>query len=134
MNNTLINELIQKLDGAYAESTIRAYRKNLESYATFCALKGYPFLPSPVEAIVNFIDHLTKLELSAFYIRRHVTAIAIIHRMSRYPDPTIDPRYQDRSKAGLPATWSLPKASRRHELCPDRQDPPRHTRHTTWHP
>ena len=91
MNNTLINELIQKLDGAYAESTIRAYRKNLESYATFCELKGYPFLPSPAEAIVAFIDHLTGLELSAFYIRRHVTAIALIHRMSRYPDPTIDP-------------------------------------------
>ena len=88
MNNTLIDELIQRLEGAYAESTIRAYRKNLESYATFCELKGYGFLPSPVEAIVAFIDHLTGLELSAFYIRRHVTAIALIHRMSRYPDPT----------------------------------------------
>ena len=66
MNNTLIDELIQRLEGAYAESTIRAYRKNLESYATFCELKGYPFLPSPVEAIVAFIDHLTGLELSAF--------------------------------------------------------------------
>jgi len=29
--------------------------------------------------------------LSAHYIRRHMTAIAHLHRMSRYPDPTLDP-------------------------------------------
>ena len=49
------------------------------------------FLPASIDTMVGFIDHLLQQNLSAHYIRRHMTAIAHLHRMSRYPDPTLDP-------------------------------------------
>ena len=91
MDNTLIFNIFQKLEGAYADTTIRAYEKNMKSYVEFCDTYRYSALPSSISGIVHFIDHLVGLELSAFYIRRHLTAIAYIHKMTRHNDPTQDP-------------------------------------------
>jgi len=86
-----ITQIFKKLEGAYADSTILAYQKNIKNYLVFCEDFKYQVLPSSAEAIVHFIDHLVKQELSAFYIRRHLTAIAHIHKMTRRFDPTQDP-------------------------------------------
>ena len=68
--------IFKKLEGAYADSTIRAYQKNISNYMAFCKGYHYPVLPSSIMGIVEFIDHMVGLKLSAFYIRRHLTAIA----------------------------------------------------------
>ena len=86
-----ITQIFKKLEGAYADSTIRAYAKNIENYQHYCQLQNASVLPSKIDTIVGFIDHLLAQNLSAYYIRRHVTAIAHIHRMSHRPDPTTDP-------------------------------------------
>jgi len=83
--------IFKKLEGAYADTTIRAYEKNIKTYVEFCDAYKYSVLPSSIQGIVHFIDHLVELELSAFYIRRHLTAIAHIHRMTRHDNPTQDP-------------------------------------------
>ena len=83
--------IFKKLEGAYADTTIRAYEKNMKTYVEFCQTHQYSVLPSPIPGIVHFIDHLVELELSAFYIRRHLTAIAHIHKMTKQDDPTQDP-------------------------------------------
>lgn len=83
--------IFKKLEGAYANSTIRAYQKNITTYTDFCTVYDYPVLTTSTEAIVHFINHLVEQELSAFYIRRHLTAIAHIHRMTKREDPTQDP-------------------------------------------
>ena len=83
--------IFKKLEGAYADSTIRAYQKNITTYTDFCTVYDYPVLPTSTEPIVHFINHLVEQELSAFYIRRHLTAIAHIHRMTKREDPTQDP-------------------------------------------
>ena len=86
-----ITQIFQKLEGAYADTTIRAYQKNISNYMAFCKGYHYPVLPSSIMGIVEFIDHMVGLKLSAFYIRRHLTAIAHIHKMTRNNDPTKDP-------------------------------------------
>lgn len=83
--------IFNKLNGAYADSTIRAYQKNMETYTEFCNTYRYPILPTSTQAIVNFIDLLVEQELSAYYIRRHLTAIAHVHRMTKHDDPSQDP-------------------------------------------
>ena len=86
-----ITTIFNKLNGAYADTTIRAYEMNIKTYVEFCQKYQHSVLPSSIPGIVHFIDHLVGLELSAFYIRRHLTAIAHIHRMTRHSDPTQDP-------------------------------------------
>lgn len=86
-----ITTIFNKLNGAYADSTIRAYQKNMVTFTEFCKTYHYPILPTSTEAIVHFIDHLVDQELSAYYIRRHLTAIAHVHRMTKHDDPSQDP-------------------------------------------
>ena len=86
-----ITHIFKKLEGAYADTTIRAYEKNMKTYVEFCQTYQYSVLPSSTSGIVHFIDHLVELELSAFYIRRHLTAIAHIHKMTGHDDLTQDP-------------------------------------------
>jgi site-specific recombinase XerD len=83
--------IFKKLEGAYADSTIRAYQKNMVTFTEFCNVYNYPILPTKSQAIVHFIDHLVEQELSAYYIRRHLTAIAHVHRMTKHNDPCQDP-------------------------------------------
>ena len=83
--------IFKKLEGAYADTTIRAYEKNMKTYVEFCQTYQYSVLPASIPGIVHFIDHLVDLKLSAFYIRRHLTAIAHIHKMTKHDDPTQDP-------------------------------------------
>lgn len=90
MNNT-IDGLLHKIEGAYADNTIRAYRRNLSNFQAYCQQTHQPFLPASIDTLVGFIDQLLQQNLSAHYIRRHMTAIAHLHRMSRSPDPTLDP-------------------------------------------
>jgi len=86
-----ITTVFNKLNGAYADSTIRAYQKNMATYNEFCKTYHYPILPTTTQAIVHFIDHLVEQELSAYYIRRHLTAIAHLHRMTKQDDLSQDP-------------------------------------------
>ncbi len=86
-----ISQLLEKIEGAYADNTIRAYRRNLTNFQAYCQQTHQAFLPATNDTLVGFIDHLLQQNLSAHYIRRHMTAIAHLHRMSRYPDPTLDP-------------------------------------------
>jgi len=86
-----ISQLLEKIESAYADNTIRAYRRNLTNFQAYCQQAHQPFLPTSIDTLVGFIDHLLQQNLSAHYIRRHMTAIAHLHRMSRYPDPTLDP-------------------------------------------
>ena len=90
MNHT-IDGLLHKIEGAYADNTIRAYRRNLSNFQAYCQQTHQSFLPASIDTLVGFIDQLLQQNLSAHYIRRHITAIAHLHRMSRYPDPTLDP-------------------------------------------
>ena len=61
-----ITTVFNKLNGAYADSTIRAYQKNMVTFTEFCNTYRYPILPTSTQGVVHFIDHLVEQELSAY--------------------------------------------------------------------
>jgi len=74
MNNTLyslavLKETMEKIDGAYAPSTIRAYKTNFKKFIYFCEEFNAIPLPADSSNIAGYIAHLTKIGLKSSSIR-----------------------------------------------------------------
>jgi site-specific recombinase XerD len=94
MNNTARNCLqatIKKIEGAYAPSTIRAYKSNFENFIKFCDEIKQEALPAPSEVVVSFIKSISGGRLKSASIRMAVASIATIHKLNRLNDPVNDP-------------------------------------------
>jgi site-specific recombinase XerD len=90
MNHTArdcLQATIKKIEGAYATSTIRAYKSNFADFIEFCEQNKVNSLPSEGETIALFIEKLSR-HLRSSSIKIAVAAISSIHRMNGYPDPT----------------------------------------------
>ena len=94
MNTTakqLLKETIDKIEGAYAPSTIRAYRANFERFITFSEnLKAAP-LPAESETVTQYIKQLSGGQLKSASIRIAIASISAIHRLNQLIDPTTHP-------------------------------------------
>jgi len=44
--DTMIDEIFEKFDGAFAENTMRAYRSDFEQYSKWCANKSIAPIPA----------------------------------------------------------------------------------------
>lgn len=84
----LLQKTIAKINGAYAPSTIRAYRANFERFIYFCQDVSAPALPSDSETVAEYIQNLTKSGLKSASIRLAVASISTIHKLNEFPDPT----------------------------------------------
>jgi len=87
----LLKATVLKIEGAYSPSTIRAYRANFEVFIRYCEEQGTSPLPCQPETVTKFIAHLSKGHLKSASIRIAIVAIAAIHRLNRFDDPTKDP-------------------------------------------
>ena len=85
-----LHQLIQKIDGAYAPTTIRAYKADFAKFIDFCDSRDESALPALPITIANYIAQLSTQYSSAF-IRRIVVSISSIHRLNYCADPTKDP-------------------------------------------
>jgi len=88
---TTLSQTIKKIEGAYAYSTIRAYRADFLKFIEFCDLNNSPALPANSQSVANFIIQLIDDGLCSASIRRAVAGISAIHRINRLEDPTKDP-------------------------------------------
>lgn len=79
----------QRLDGAYAPSTMRSYRADVEAFETWCIAHDRLPFPASVETVCAFLEEqgLTKAPSS---VRRRLYAIRKVHALFRLPDPTWD--------------------------------------------
>ena len=96
MNNTLnsstiLNITIEKIDGAYAPSTIRAYKANFERFIQFCEKLNIDALPASSSDVAQYIAQLTKSGLKSSSIRIAVASISSIHKLNLLCDPTQHP-------------------------------------------
>jgi site-specific recombinase XerD len=96
MNNTLnsstiLNKTIEKIDGAYAPSTIRAYKANFERFIRFCEKLNIDALPASPSDVAHYIAQLTKSSLKSSSIRIAVASISSIHKLNLLSDPTQHP-------------------------------------------
>lgn len=91
MNNSvsLLKECLSRLEGAYAENTLRAYRSDFLRFIDWCGNNNLCPLPAKAEDIADYISSQMR-DLKAASIRRGVASIGRIHRANRYEDPTRD--------------------------------------------
>jgi site-specific recombinase XerD len=87
----LLQETVQKIEGAYAYSTIRAYKADFGKFIEFCEKRNEGTLPALPLSIANFIIKLSNDKRSSAGIRRAICGISTIHKLNRMDDPTKDP-------------------------------------------
>ena len=84
----ILLETIEKIEGAYAPATIRAYKANFERFIRFCNEMGECALPANSSLVAQYIKTLTNDDLKANSIRIAVASIATIHKLNQEQDPT----------------------------------------------
>ena len=72
---------LNKIDGAYSPSTIRAYRADFESFIQFCHKNNFMALPATPESVAKFVEHLRERQFKSSSIRRAIAGVATIRRM-----------------------------------------------------
>lgn len=90
-HKALLLHTIRRLNGAYAPSTIRAYRADFEQLIEYCDGLVESALPIASGTLTRYIDHLSADGRTSASIRRAVAGIATIHTINELPDPTKHP-------------------------------------------
>ena len=90
-SSELLELTIKKIDGAYADSTIRAYYADMRDLIHFCEEQETTGLPITGEDLCIYIAHLTASGRTSASIRRVMSGVATIHKLNRFEDPTKDP-------------------------------------------
>lgn len=94
MNTTsrqLLKNTLIAIDGAYAPSTIRAYKGNFEKFIQFCEFTNSQALPANAATVASFIKALTHSGLKSASIRLAFASISTIHKLNELSDPTQSP-------------------------------------------
>ncbi|OIN02474.1 hypothetical protein A9235_01955 [Polynucleobacter sp. MWH-Tro8-2-5-gr] len=89
--NQLLNETLIHIEGAYAPSTIRAYKGNFEKFIKFCESENKQAFPAHPTTVAKFIQVLTKSGIKSASIRLAFASISTIHKLNELPDPTQSP-------------------------------------------
>ncbi|QWE16967.1 site-specific integrase [Polynucleobacter sp. AP-Nino-20-G2] len=87
----LFQETIVKIEGAYAQATIRAYRADFNDFIYFCHDRNANALPAQPILVVQYICKLTDSGRSSASIRRALCGLSAIHKLNRFEDPAKDP-------------------------------------------
>lgn len=83
---SLLERVFARCEGAYADITLRGYRRDLETFASWCTERGETFMPSTSRIVGAFIDDQVR-SYSYATIKRRVAAIQFLHRLSDLPSP-----------------------------------------------
>jgi len=91
MNDTSrinLEKLLHHLDGAYAPNTLRAYKADMLEFIVYCEKNGVCALPAIPETVAKFLMQTVPQGIKSSTIRRKVSSISAIHRLSSLEDPT----------------------------------------------
>ena len=86
----MIDSILAKFDGAFAENTIRAYRSDFTQYEKWCTENQLHPIPANAETLANYVDYLSQSAKSAT-IRRRINSLGTILQLSKNHDPTKEP-------------------------------------------
>jgi len=87
----ILIKTVEKIEGAYAPSTIRAYRSNFEFFIKHCDENNVIALPALPEIVAQYIRRLSAGQLKSSSIKIAVASIAAIHNLNSLNDPTHHP-------------------------------------------
>ena len=94
MNHTakeILIKTIQKIEGAYAPATIRAYKANFEVFIRYCDENNVTALPAKPETISKFIRKISDGHLKSSSIKIALASISAIHSLNALDNPTQHP-------------------------------------------
>jgi len=77
-----------RIHGAYSESTIRADQSEFNNFSRWCDSANSSALPTTLDTISGFISSQMEKYAPAT-VRRRISAISRIHRLSELSDPTV---------------------------------------------
>jgi site-specific recombinase XerD len=86
-----LSQTIDRIDGAYAEATVRAYRSNFIKFIDYCDSIRACALPAMPETIAAYIENLSKENCKSATIRQSIASIATIHSLNHHNNPTTLP-------------------------------------------
>ena len=86
----MIDDILAKFDGAFAENTIRAYRSDFIQYQTWCSHNNIDSIPATAETMAQYVDYLATIRKSAT-IRRRINSLGTVLKLSKHQDPTNQP-------------------------------------------
>lgn len=86
----MIDDILAKFDGAFAENTIRAYRSDFIQYQTWCLQNELAPIPASAATMAVYVDYLSNIRKSAT-IRRRINSLGTILKLSKNYDPTKEP-------------------------------------------
>jgi integrase/recombinase XerD len=81
-----IEAILARCEGAYAATTLQGYAADLRQFQKWCKSRRCSWLPAADHTIAAFIDHEIEA-LSAATVRRRLSAIKFVQRMSDLPNP-----------------------------------------------
>lgn len=79
----------QRLEGAFAPATIRAYLSDVGDFVSWCRDASFEPFPAETETVCRYIEDRAK-SLSPGTLQRRTYAIAKAHRLLKLDDPTGD--------------------------------------------
>jgi site-specific recombinase XerD len=83
--------LLQHLEGAYAPNTLRAYKADMLEFISYCGKSGVCALPALPTVVAKFLMQTIGQGIKSSTVRRKVSSISAIHRLSCNEDPTKHP-------------------------------------------
>ena len=83
-----LDQLLHHLDGAYAPNTLRAYKADMLDFIIHCEKNAECALPAAPKTVANFLMQTVSQGIKSSTIRRKVSSISAIHRLSSLDDPT----------------------------------------------
>ena len=84
-------KLLVHLDGAYAPNTLRAYKADMLEFISYCDKTGACALPALPAVVAKFLMQTIGQGIKSSTIRRKVSSLSAIHRLSCHDDPTKHP-------------------------------------------
>jgi integrase len=82
-------QAIDRLEGACADSTLRAYRADFAGFYDWCLAIGRDPLPASPETVAAFVAH-DAIKSSPATLRRRLAGIRKVHRLLRLESPVED--------------------------------------------
>ena len=81
---------LARLEGAYADTTLRAYRADMTVFEKWCGqAHRRPALPASPQTVAAFVAHQAKF-CSAGTLKRRLAAVRKIHKLLRLENPVTD--------------------------------------------
>ncbi len=84
----LIEDVLTKIEGAYAANTLRAYKADMLEFNFYCCGLNVCAFPATPQCIANFVLKVSLDGIKSSTVRRKVSSISALHRLGNMVDPT----------------------------------------------